>query len=67
MPLFIAHRVNQTGAVDVGAFLKTALPKAPLGDPRHLRLRAHLDPTADGTKTPVLANWSLTIDCQDAQ
>lgn len=63
-PIYVARDSTQTGAVNVGAFLKANGISNP---PSTLRVRANLAPTADKLKTPILANWSMEIDCTDAE
>ncbi|HSO32046.1 MAG TPA: hypothetical protein VLT33_06005 [Labilithrix sp.] len=63
-PMFVARDATQTGAVDLGAFLRAQGITTP---PTLVRVRANLAPTADQTKTPILANWGLVIDCTDAE
>jgi len=63
-PMYVARDATQTGAVDLGAFMKANGVKTA---PTFVRVRANLAPTADTLKTPVLANWNVTIDCTDAE
>lgn len=63
-PMYVARDATQTGAVDLGAFMKANGVTTPA---QSVRVRANLSPTADQLKTPVLANWNLAIDCTDAE
>ena len=63
-PMYVARDATQTGAVDLGAFLKAnGIAIAP----KIVRVRANLAPTADQLKTPLLTNWNVAIDCTDAE
>jgi hypothetical protein len=63
-PMYVARDATQTGAVNLGAFMKANGVTTP---PKVVRVRANLAPTADQLKTPVLANWGLAIDCTDSE
>jgi hypothetical protein len=51
---------TQIGAADVGAFLQSKNVPMNTG---FLRVRSHVSPSSDGTKTPTLSSYSLGLDC----
>jgi hypothetical protein len=59
-----ANPDSQVGAADLGAFLSSKNVPENTG---YVRIRSHLVPSSDGTKTPSLDSYSLTVDCPPSE
>ncbi len=54
---------TQTGAVDLGAFMKAKSLSTKTG---YIRVRSHVVPTSDGLKSPTLTSYQMSVDCKPA-
>jgi hypothetical protein len=55
---------TQVGATDLGAFLKAQGVPSNIG---YLQLRTHMAPTSDGSQSPTLTSYQVSVDCMWAQ